>query len=450
MQSATGHAERSSERVLISLTRAPAAAPRGTLGNTQQRLAFPGVRHRDGTVSARAMAAIVFERVAKVYPDGTRAVDDLTLEIRDGEFVVIVGPSGSGKTTALRMVAGLEEISEGTITIGDRAVNHVPARNRNIAMVFQSYALYPHLSVFENIAFGLRVKKLGRQVIRQRVQQAAELLELETLLDRKPRALSGGQRQRVAMGRAIVREPAVFLMDEPLSNLDAQLRVHTRAEIGRLQRHLGITTIYVTHDQGEAMTMGDSVAVMRTGRLQQFAPPQEVYTRPANAFVGGFIGSPSMNFLKGTIQRSNGDIGVMLGDRKLPLESSVLERRPLLGTYENKQVIVGVRPESMQDAVLVRDAPPDRLLHGTVELREALGPELFVHISTRLQPADTSAVADLPRDTSAVGRPSDSGAMLVGRFDAHSPAHEGGTVDVLVDTASLHFFDPMTGVGIYG
>ena len=262
------------------------------------------------------MAEVAFEHVAKVFPDGTRAVDDLTLEIRDGEFVVIVGPSGSGKTTALRMVAGLEEISEGTIAIGDRVVNHVPARDRNIAMVFQTYALYPHLSVYENIAFGLKVKKLARPVIKGRVEQAADLLELEDLLDRRPRALSGGQRQRVAMGRAIVREPSLFLMDEPLSNLDAQLRVHTRAEIGRLQRQLGITTIYVTHDQVEAMTMSDRVAVMRRGKLQQFAPPQEVYARPANAFVGGFIGSPAMNFLEGTLQRSNGDISVVLGDQQ--------------------------------------------------------------------------------------------------------------------------------------
>jgi len=308
-------------------------------------------------------------------------VDDPTLEIRDGEFVVIVGPSGSGKTTALRMVAGLEEISEGTLSIGDRVVNHVPARDRNIAMVFQNYALYRHLSVFENIAFGLKVKRLARRVIRRRVQQAAELLELSDFLDRKPRALSGGQRQRVAMGRAIVREPSVFLMDEPLSNLDAQLRVHTRAEIGRLQRQLGITTIYVTHDQVEAMTMSDRVAVMRSGRLQQFAPPQEIYARPANAFVGGFIGSPSMNFLEGTIQRSNGDISVLLGDQRLALDASVLEQRPLLGQYEDKEVIVGIRPESIHDGALVPEAPPEGLLHGTVELREALGPELFIHFS---------------------------------------------------------------------
>jgi multiple sugar transport system ATP-binding protein len=395
------------------------------------------------------MAAVAFQHVAKVYPDGTRAVDDLTLEIRDGEFVVIVGPSGSGKTTALRMVAGLEEISEGTISIGDRVVNHVPARDRNIAMVFQSYALYPHLSVFENIAFGLKVKKLARRVIQRRVDQAAELLELRDFLDRKPRALSGGQRQRVAMGRAIVREPSAFLMDEPLSNLDAQLRVHTRAEIGRLQRQLEITTIYVTHDQVEAMTMADRVAVMRSGRLQQFAPPQEVYARPASAFVGGFIGSPSMNFVDGTIQRSNGHISVLLGEQRLALDASVLQQRPLLGQYEDREVIVGIRPESIQDAALAQNSPRDGLLHGTVELCEALGPELFIHFSApQVQSADTASIADLPRDTSTIGM-NYSGATLVGRFDAHSQVQEGSAVDAVVDTTALHFFDPETGLGIY-
>jgi multiple sugar transport system ATP-binding protein len=375
----------------------------------------------------------------------------LTLEVRDGEFVVIVGPSGSGKTTALRMVAGLEEISEGTVAIGDRVVNHVPARDRNIAMVFQTYALYPHLSVFENIAFGLKVKKLARPVVKGRVERAAELLELEDLLDRKPRALSGGQRQRVAMGRAIVREPSVFLMDEPLSNLDAQLRVHTRAEIGRLQRQLGITTIYVTHDQVEAMTMSDRVAVMRDGKLQQFAPPQEVYARPANAFVGGFIGSPAMNFLEGTLQRSNGDVGVLLGGQRLALDASILAARPRLGAYAGRRVIVGLRPESIQDAALVPGAPRDRVLHGTVELREALGSELFVHFTApRVEPADTESIAGLPRDAATVGTRPDSGAMLIGRFGAHSEAHEGATIDAAVDTGELYFFDPETGRGIYG
>jgi multiple sugar transport system ATP-binding protein len=397
------------------------------------------------------MAEVAFEHVAKVYPDGTRAVDDLTLEIRDGEFVVIVGPSGSGKTTALRMAAGLEEISEGTIAIGDRVVNHVPSRDRDIAMVFQSYALYPHLSVYDNIAFGLKVKRVPRSLIRQRVERTADLLELQDLLERKPRALSGGQRQRVAMGRAIVREPSVFLMDEPLSNLDAQLRVHTRAEIGRLQRQLGITTIYVTHDQVEALTLSDRVAVMRRGRLQQFAPPQELYTRPANAFVGGFIGSPAMNLLSGTLQRSNGQISVRVGDQQLALDASVLDQRPGLRAYEHGQLIVGIRPESILDAALVPDAPSDRRLHGTVELREELGPELFVHFTAPgVQLADTEAIADVPRDTSGVGMNADAGAMLVGRFSAQSGARVGAAIDAAIDTGDLHFFDPDTGLGIYG
>ena len=260
------------------------------------------------------MAQVAFERVSKIYPDGTRAVNDINLGIRDGEFMVLVGPSGCGKTTALRMVAGLEEISEGVLKIGERVVNHVPSRDRDIAMVFQSYALYPHLSVYENIAFGLRLKKMPKSEIEERVERASSLLGLTEYLKRKPRALSGGQRQRVAMGRAIVREPAAFLMDEPLSNLDAKLRVQMRAEIAKLQSDLGVTTIYVTHDQIEAMTMGDRVAVMRKGELQQVDEPQTLYDRPVNLFVGGFIGSPSMNMLDARIESSNG--GLAATDRR--------------------------------------------------------------------------------------------------------------------------------------
>ena len=252
------------------------------------------------------MAAVTFDGVSKVYPDGTRAVDSMDLDIEDGEFMVLVGPSGCGKTTALRMVAGLEDISEGVIRIGERVVNYVPSRDRDIAMVFQSYALYPHLSVYENIAFGLKLKKVPKQEIERRVSEAARVLGLEQFLKRKPRALSGGQRQRVAMGRAIVREPQAFLMDEPLSNLDAKLRVQTRATISGLQHDLGVTTLYVTHDQVEAMTMGDRVAVMRKGHLQQVADPQELYDQPVNLFVGGFIGSTSMNMLEAKLQSENG------------------------------------------------------------------------------------------------------------------------------------------------
>src|SRR5437588_3096418 len=292
------------------------------------------------------MAQVAFERVSKIYPDGTRAVNDINLDVQDREFMVLVGPSGCGKTTALRMVAGLEDISEGLLKIGDRVVNHVPSRDRDIAMVFQSYALYPHLSVYENIAFGLRLKHLPKEEIDRRVQQAARTLGLEELLKRKPRNLSGGQRQRVAMGRAIVREPAAFLMDEPLSNLDAKLRVQMRAEISRLQRDLGVTTVYVTHDQVEAMTMGDRVAVMRDGRIQQLDTPHKLYTQPANLFVAAFIGSPAMNLVEATVQDHRVDFGGFRIPLSRPPEAS------------SKKVIVGVRPEALQDAAFADASLP--------------------------------------------------------------------------------------------
>ena len=296
------------------------------------------------------MAGVTFSDVGKVYPDGTRAVNEMDLEITDGEFMVLVGPSGCGKTTALRMVAGLEEISEGVVKIGDRVVNHVPARDRDIAMVFQSYALYPHLTVYENIAFGLRLRRMPKDEIDKRVREAGRILGLEEFLGRKPRALSGGQRQRVAMGRAIVREPAAYLMDEPLSNLDAKLRVHMRAEIAGLQDNLGVTTIYVTHDQVEAMTMGDRVAVMRKGEIQQVAPPQELYERPVNLFVGGFIGSPAMNMVEATIERRGDTLVALVGSQTLTLGSEVVEKRPGVERYVGRKVILGIRPESLEDA----------------------------------------------------------------------------------------------------
>jgi multiple sugar transport system ATP-binding protein len=398
---------------------------------------------------------VEFDRVAKVYPDGTRAVSDMNLDIEDGEFVVLVGPSGCGKTTALRMVAGLEEISEGVLRIGDRVVNHVPSRDRDIAMVFQSYALYPHLSVYDNIAFGLKLRKEKKAEIDTRVQEAARILGLEPYLKRKPRALSGGQRQRVAMGRAIVRRPQAFLMDEPLSNLDAKLRVQTRAEIARIQDDLGVTTIYVTHDQIEAMTMGDRVAVMRKGQLQQVASPQELYDRPVNLFVGGFIGSPAMNLVEATLEASNGTLHASVGDERIAISSEALDKRPALRAFEGKLVVLGIRPEDLEDAAIETDAPPDHRLKGKVELTEALGSEIMVHVGVGARPALTEEVRELAEDLgderAAAAAEAEEAAhtTMVGRFSPRSQVHEGDTVEVVVDTSSLHFFDPETGLGIY-
>ncbi|MEP6893427.1 MAG: sn-glycerol-3-phosphate ABC transporter ATP-binding protein UgpC [Gaiellaceae bacterium] len=396
------------------------------------------------------MAGVTFDRVAKIYPDGTKAVSGLDLTISDGEFMVLVGPSGCGKTTALRMLAGLEEISEGTVRIGDRVVNHVASRDRDIAMVFQSYALYPHLSVYENIAFGLRIKKVPKDEIDRRVQDAARILDLKPFLKRRPRALSGGQRQRVAMGRAIVRQPQAFLMDEPLSNLDAKLRVQTRAEISKLQHSLGTTTIYVTHDQIEAMTMGDRVAVMRKGKLQQVATPQELYDQPVNVFVGGFIGSPSMNMIESTLQRSNGELDVVAGSQRIRVDADTLGRRPDLAGYEGRSVILGIRPEDLEDAAL---EPSDTRLKGRVELREALGSEIMVHFTIDAPPARTEQITELQEDVHGedadLTAESATESLLIGRFGARSRVQEGEEFEAAVDTRALHFFDPETGLGIY-
>ena len=400
------------------------------------------------------MAAVSFDGVTKTYPDGTTAVNDLNLDISDGEFMVLVGPSGCGKTTALRMVAGLEDISHGVLKIGDRPVNHVPSRDRDIAMVFQSYALYPHLSVYDNIAFGLKIKKLPKTEIERRVSEAARILDLEPYLKRKPRALSGGQRQRVAMGRAIVREPSAFLMDEPLSNLDAKLRVQMRAEIAGLQRTLGVTTIYVTHDQVEAMTMGDRVAVMRKGELQQVADPQTLYDQPVNLFVGGFIGSPAMNMLEATLARSNGGMSAKIGSQSIDLSGETLDAHPELKAFDGRQVILGIRPEDLEDAALASDAPDGHRFKGTVELTEALGSEIMVHFSTDAKQAMTDDVLELAEDTGDDRTPQNADsteqrATLVGRFGARSRVRNGSDVEVAVDTRALHFFDPDTGLGIY-
>jgi multiple sugar transport system ATP-binding protein len=401
------------------------------------------------------VAGVTFERVGKIYPDGTRAVSEMNLEIGNGEFMVLVGPSGCGKTTALRMVAGLEDISEGVLRIGDRVVNNVPARDRDIAMVFQSYALYPHLTVYDNIAFGLRLRKAPKSEIDGRVREVARILGLEEFLERKPRALSGGQRQRVAMGRAIVREPQAYLMDEPLSNLDAKLRVHMRAEISSLQDELGVTTIYVTHDQVEAMTMGDRVAVMRKGELQQVAPPQELYERPVNLFVGGFIGSPAMNLVEATVERRNGTLVALLGSQTIALGEEILKTRPALDAYVGRKIVFGIRPESLEDAALAPEVPNDRHIKGVLVLREPLGSEIVAHFEVDAPPALTEDVRELARDVgqeSAVQAAVDEEAsktIMVGRFGPRSRVRTGDVVDVAVDMSGVHVFDLETGQGMY-
>jgi len=399
------------------------------------------------------MADVAFDEVDKIYDNGVQAVFDLTLGINDGEFLVLVGPSGCGKTTALRMVAGLEEISAGELFIGERMVNKLTPKERDVAMVFQNYALYPHLSVYENIAFGLRLRKEAKDETHRRVTWAAQMLDLTPYLDRKPKQLSGGQRQRVAMGRAIVRQPQVFLMDEPLSNLDAKLRVQMRADIAKLQHELGTTTIYVTHDQVEAMTMGDRVAVMRKGELQQVADPQTLYDRPVNLFVGGFIGSPAMNMIEATLERHNGGFAAKVGEQSIAIEADELKSRPGLAAFAGKQVILGIRPEDLEDAALVPTSPNEQRLRGTTALTEALGSEIMVHFDIKAKHATTDDVRELAQDVGderAVDEAADSDkATLVGRFGARSRVRSGQPIEVAVDTRSLHFFDPQTGLGIY-
>src|SRR5438309_58112 len=339
------------------------------------------------------MAEIQLEKLTKVYPDGTRAVSGLDLEIADAELVVFVGPSGCGKTSALRMIAGLEEISDGVVRVGGRVVNDLPPKDRDMAMVFQNYALYPHMNAYDNMAFGLKMRGIGKGEIDRRVQHAAKILGLADVLKKRPRTLSGGQRQRVAMGRAIVREPQAFLMDEPLSNLDAKLRVEMRAEIARIQRDLAVTTIYVTHDQVEAMTLGDKVAVMRDGVLQQHDIPQALYDRPVNLFVAEFIGSPAMNVVGADLERSNGSLYASFGEHRLRIEDEVLASRPALKRFEGKPLILGIRPEDLEDAALAGDAPAERRLAAVVDIREDMGSEVFVHFGSGGRPVRGEDVA---------------------------------------------------------
>ncbi len=392
------------------------------------------------------MAEIAYDKVAKIYPDGTKAVHDLDLAIGDGELMVLVGPSGCGKTTALRMLAGLEEISDGEIRIGDVIVNDLTPKERDIAMVFQSYALYPHMSVYDNLAFGLKLRKVPKNEIRERVQRAARVLQIEDFLKRKPRALSGGQRQRVAMGRAIVREPQAFLMDEPLSNLDAKLRVQMRAEIHQLQRRLGVTTIYVTHDQVEAMTMGDRVAVMNAGHLQQVDTPQVLYDQPVNEFVAGFIGSPSINLVESELVQSNGNLEVSLGEHKLAVDDQLARNRSGLAGYVGKTVILGIRPEDFEDASLEPDTPADRRVKVKADLTEPLGSEVLVHFSTEATGVISSAAAaDVGEDADVrLGADEDGSTRLVARVSPKSRIAIGQQVELAVDTTRLYFFDPET------
>jgi multiple sugar transport system ATP-binding protein len=408
------------------------------------------------------MAEIVLEDVSKVYADGTTAVSDLSLDIKDEEFIVLVGPSGCGKTTALRMVAGLESITRGTIAIGDQVVNAVPPKERDIAMVFQNYALYPHMSVYDNMAFGLKLRKLPKEEIDRRVRRAAEILGLEEYLQRKPKALSGGQRQRVAMGRAIVREPQAFLMDEPLSNLDAKLRVQMRAEVSRLQSELGVTTIYVTHDQTEAMTMGDRVAVIKKGELQQVDAPQFLYDHPANLFVAGFIGSPAMNMVEADLVREDGGLYTVFGSTRLRVADEVVSERPGIRAYEGHRVIAGIRPENMEDASIMPVIPEDRRMKVDIVLREALGSEVLVHFSVDAPPVLTEDTRELVGEQSGpmaqasvivqeLEKAVETGtSTFVARLDPRTRAAERQPLELAVDTGRLHFFDPQTGLGIYG
>jgi multiple sugar transport system ATP-binding protein len=388
------------------------------------------------------MGAIKISSVGKIYPNGTRALEDLNIEINDGEFVVLVGPSGCGKTTLLRMVAGLEDITEGEIFIGDKIVNEVAPKDRDIAMVFQNYALYPHMSVYDNMAFSLKLRKLPKEEIDKKVKDAARTLEISELLERKPKALSGGQRQRVAMGRAIVRSPEAFLMDEPLSNLDAKLRVQMRAELGQLHTQLETTTLYVTHDQVEAMTMGDRVAVIRKGELQQIDTPREIYLYPKNIFVAGFIGSPSMNFVYADVKVSGDKTMLTFAGEEITCVGESLDK---LKKVDGKQIVLGIRPEAFEDSTYAKDSEYTESISITVTLLEQLGSDSYIHFYKDLKPVQTEAIeeilADEGEDISVLG----DQTKFIARINPNSTVKEGEEIKLSIDPSKLHFFDPESG-----
>ena len=391
------------------------------------------------------MGAIDIKSAGKIYPNVTRALEDVNITINDGEFVVLVGPSGCGKTTLLRMVAGLEDITEGEISIGDKTVNDVAPKDRDIAMVFQNYALYPHMSVFDNMAFSLKLRKLPKDEIDKKVKDAAKTLEISELLDRKPKALSGGQRQRVAMGRAIVRNPQAFLMDEPLSNLDAKLRVQMRAELGQLHTQLQTTTLYVTHDQVEAMTMGDRVAVIRKGELQQIDTPREIYLNPRNIFVAGFIGSPSMNFVYANIGVKNSSIQLSFGNDQIDYNGEKLDE---LKAFENKEIVMGIRPEAFEDGNYANESEFSESIKVSVSLLEQLGSDSYIHFYKDIKPVQTEAIeeilADDGEDISILG----DNTKFIARINPNSTVAEGEEIELKIDPSKLHFFNPDTGDAI--
>jgi multiple sugar transport system ATP-binding protein len=389
------------------------------------------------------MADIVLDHLEKVYDNGYKAITDLNLTIQDGEFLVLVGPSGCGKSTALRMVAGLEDISGGELRIAGRRVNEEPPRDRDIAMVFQSYALYPHMSVYDNIAFGLKLRKMSKGEIDSRVRKASNILGLDEYLERKPKALSGGQRQRVAMGRAIVREPSAFLMDEPLSNLDAKLRVQMRAEIAKLQKELGVTTLYVTHDQVEAMTMGDRVAIINRGLLQQVATPRELYLEPDNLFVAGFMGSPPMNQAMADVHIDGDHVSITVSGQRLVVDPELVAQRPAIKGFGGRQVIMGIRPEDVKDPEEVPEHPGDRRLRAPVELIEALGSEQVIHFDVETPPVPVMQ----PEGGTAPGNGA-TNIMWVAMFSPRSFVRLADTVEFCLDTSRLYFFDPDTGLAV--